>query len=228
MAHFSIPFDYLASDQAMDDRRLSQAYQGIILSDYPARNFAPHQMLELAEAVRRGTGLLMIGGWASFTGAKREYTRTVLKEVLPIVMNEEDDRVNSWQPCVVERKRNHVIVDALPFDRCSPSVGGFNRFEAKPGAETLLTVRPIGISRLEGKLCFSPFAERDPLLVVGRFGSGRVAAFASDVAPHWVGGLVDWGDSRIAVCAEGASPREVGSWYADFFGNLIRWVTKEG
>ncbi len=31
-------------------------------------------------------------------------------------------------------------------------------------------------------------------LVVGQHGRGRTAALATDVAPHWVGGLVDWGD----------------------------------
>ena len=118
-------------------------------------------------------------------------------------------------------------MDALPFDRFPPSVGGSNRFQAKPGAETILTVRQIGVTREEGQLVFSPSFDIDPLLVVGSFGSGRVCAFASDVAPHWVGGLVDWGDSRISVCAEGANPREVGNWYAAFFERLIRWVIKE-
>lgn len=227
MAYFSIPFDYLASDQGFDDPFLLRAYRGIILSDYPAKNFTRDQLLKLVEQVRQGMGLLMIGGWASFTGANREYTDAPLREMLPVIMQEHDDRVNSWQPCVIEQEKVHAIVDDLPFDRCSPSVGGFNRFQAKAGAETILTVRQIGVSRKEGKLFFNPSTHSDPLLVIGQFGSGRVAAFASDVAPHWVGGLVDWGDGRITVRAEGGNPREVGNWYATFFGNLIRWVIKE-
>jgi len=39
--------------------------------------------------------------------------------------------------------------------------------------------------------------------------------------------LVDWGDTRISVRAEGANQREVGNWYAAFFESLIRWVIKE-
>jgi uncharacterized membrane protein len=228
MAHFSISFDYLASDQRFDEQCLARAYRGIILSDYPSKNFTHDQLAKLAEKVSQGMGLLMIGGWASFTGAGREYTDTALKDVLPVVMQEQDDRVNSWQPCVIEKRMAHAILDELPFDRCSPSVGGFNRLQAKPGAETILTVRQIGISQKPGKLHFTPSADTSPLLVVGQFGLGRVAAFASDVAPHWVGGLVDWGDSRITVRAEGSGPREVGNWYAAFFGNLIRWGSKEG
>jgi hypothetical protein len=228
MAHFSTPFDYLASDQRFDEQCLARTCRGIILSDYPAKNFTPEQMEKVTEKVRQGMGLLMIGGWASFAGANREYTDTALREALPVIMQEHDDRVNSWQPCVIEKRMAHAIVDELPFDGCSPSVGGFNRFQAKPGAETILSVRQIGISQKPGKLHFTPSADTSPLLVVGQFGLGRVAAFASDVAPHWVGGLVDWGDSRITVRAEGSNPREVGNWYAVFFGNLIRWVIKEG
>ena len=227
MAHSSLTFDYLASDQRFNDDFLFRAYRGIILSDYPAISFTPGQMQKLKERVGQGMGFLMIGGWASFTGANREYTGTVFGELLPVIMQEHDDRVNSWQPCLIEKKKDHVIVDALPFDRFSPSVGGFNRFQTKPGAETILTVRQIGVSRKEGKPVFSPSFDSDPLLVISNFGLGRVGAFASDVAPHWVGGLVDWGDSRISVCAEGANPREVGNWYAAFFERLIRWVIKE-
>jgi hypothetical protein len=227
MAHCAIPFDYLASDHPFREESFSRPYSGIILSDYPAKNFTPGQLGKLAEKVGRGMGLLMIGGWASFTGANREYTDTALREVLSVTMQEQDDRVNSWQPCVVEKERNHPIVDGLPFERCSPSVGGFNRFQAKDCSETLLTVRPIGVARNEGRLVFRPSDTCDPLLVIGQFGLGRVAAFASDVAPHWVGGLVDWGDSRISVHAEGSNPREVGNWYAAFFERLIRWVSGE-
>lgn len=227
MAHFSIPFDYLASNQRFDDEFLSSAYRGTILSDYPATNFTRDQLVKLTEKVHQGMGFLMIGGWASFTGANREYTETVLRELLPVNMQECDDRVNSWQPCLIEKKKDHAILDALPFDGFSPTVGGFNRFQAKSGAETILTVRQIGVSRREDQLVFSPSFDSDPLLVIGNFGLGRVCAFASDVAPHWVGGLVDWGDSRISVRAEGANQREVGNWYAAFFEGLIRWVMKE-
>jgi uncharacterized membrane protein len=225
MSHFSIAFDYLASNQPFTDEVLFRDYGGIILSDYSAINFSPGQLVNLTEKVRQGMGLLMIGGWASFTGTNGEYVDTVLRDLLPVVMQRQDDRVNSWQPCLIEKTQEHAIVDALPFDELSPSVGGFNRFKAKPGASTILTVRQIEISRKEGKVVFSPSSTCDPLLVLGRFGLGRVAAFAGDVAPHWVGGLVDWGDSRILAQAEGANQIEVGNWYAGFFGSLIRWIT---
>ena len=49
--------------------------------------------------------------------------------------------------------------------------------------------------------------------MVGRHGYGRTAALATDVAPHWVGGLVDWGDQRITQKVTEDSI-EVGNWYA--------------
>ena len=66
--------------------------------------------------------------------------------------------------------------------------------------------------------------ESAPLLVVGEYGAGSVAAFASDVAPHWVGGFVDWGEQRISAQAEGSDEVEVGSDYARFFSRLVEWT----
>ena len=65
-----------------------------------------------------------------------------------------------------------------------------------------------------------------PLLVVGRHGAGRTAALATDVAPHWVGGFVDWGDQRVKQDVGGGAI-EVGNWYARFFCNLVTWVGKD-
>jgi len=60
-------------------------------------------------------------------------------------------------------------------------------------------------------------------LVVGEFGRGRTAALATDVAPHWCGGLVDWGDRRL-VRQVGGGRIEVGNWYAELFRNLLVWT----
>ena len=59
--------------------------------------------------------------------------------------------------------------------------------------------------------------------MVGEHGRGRTAALATDVAPHWVGGLVDWGDQRVVQDVGGGSI-DVGNWYARFFRNLLVWT----
>ncbi|MGL6227537.1 MAG: glutamine amidotransferase [Thermoguttaceae bacterium] len=68
--------------------------------------------------------------------------------------------------------------------------------------------------------------EEIPMLVLGSFGQGRTAAFASDVAPHWVGGFVDWGTERV-IQPVGDGFVDVGKSYAQFFSNLVRWTAKE-
>ncbi|MHC4396051.1 MAG: glutamine amidotransferase [Planctomycetota bacterium] len=225
MTFYDISFDYLPSDQKLSDSLLNAGYQVVIISDYPANNFSPEQLNSLTEMVSAGTGLLMIGGWESFTGPNREYNDTVLKEVLPVVMKDSDDRINCPQPCLVEKTADHKIIDSLPFDEKPPAIGGFNQFQSKPEASTILVARRFNVSRNQNEFTFTPFQKPDPLLVLGSFGKGRVAAFASDVAPHWVGGLVDWGDSRVVQAqAPAAEAIEVGNWYAELFANMIDWT----
>lgn len=227
MSFYRIGFDYLPSDQAFSSSLLDNRYQAIIVSDYPAGNFSSDQLNSIADQVSKGMGLLMIGGWESFTGANGEYTDTVLKDVLPVVMNDSDDRINCSQPCLIEKNCQHKIVDSLPFEQTPPGIGGYNHIRCKPTGKTVLSARRFTVSSRQNEFSFTPFEQSDPLLVVGSFGKGRVCAFATDVAPHWVGGLVDWGDQRIKVESPGANPIEIGNWYAELFANMIKWTTAE-
>jgi hypothetical protein len=100
---------------------------------------------------------------------------------------------------------------------------GDDREKSMPGPTSPLTPDPSPARREgSGNFEFSPGAE-SPLLVVGEYGRGRTAALATDVAPHWVGGLVDWGDQRV-VQQVGAGFIDVGNWYARFFRNLLVWT----
>ena len=224
MSFHRISFDYLASDQKFSSSFLGRKYAAVIISDYPACNFSTAQLDTIAAQVKAGQGLLMIGGWESFTGANHEYTDSILKEVLPVVMQSGDDRVNCSAPCLVEKACDHKIVNSLPFEENPPCIGGFNRLVIKGEAETVLFARRFKAVRQEEEFRFTPFEEPDSLLVVGSYGEGRVCAFATDAAPHWVGGLVDWGDSRVYAQATGASAIEVGNWYAKLFANMVNWT----
>jgi len=226
MTHFGLGFDYLPSDQKVTDSLLSGGYRLFIVSDYQAGNFTSDKLATLAKLVEAGAGLLMIGGWESFTGLNCEYTRTILKDVLPVLMQDTDDRVNWSQPCLIEKNNDHPIISRLPFDAVVPGIGGFNQFSAKPEAKTILSTRRFNVQRAFSGFEFQPFSKTDPLLVVGTYGKGRVTAFASDVAPHWVGGLVDWGNSRVSAQGPGANAIEVGNWYALFFGQMVKWTAR--
>ncbi|MGA2257722.1 MAG: glutamine amidotransferase, partial [Thermoguttaceae bacterium] len=169
----------------------------------------------------QGAGLVMLGGWESFHGLLGEYDESPLAAVLPVLMQSCDDRRNFAQPCLIEKVADHEILAKLPWDR-PPGIGGINAVTAKPGAETLLAAVQFSVLRTDQAYQFVPVG-RAPLLIVGRYGVGRTAALATDVAPHWVGGFVDWGDRRIMQDL-GGGMIEVGNWYARFFRNLVAWA----
>ena len=97
----NIGFDYLPSDEKFSSSLLTTGCRAVIISDYPARNFSRDQLNSLAGRIAEGLGLLMLGGWESFTGSGGDYNNTVLKDILPVVMQPRDDRVNCPQPCLV-------------------------------------------------------------------------------------------------------------------------------
>ena len=141
LAYYDVSFDYLASDERFESSLLNNSYKAIIISDYPAANFSEAQISGIVERVKNGTGLLMIGGWESFTGLDGRYNETSLKDVLPVIMQDSDDRINYSGPCLVEKNCEHEIVAGLAFGSDAPVIGGFNEFKAKQGSTTILSSR---------------------------------------------------------------------------------------
>jgi hypothetical protein len=221
MLHFGLEFCHVRSGDPPPDDFASRQFALYVVSDYPAAMFGSAAMSHVARSVERGAGLLMLGGWESFYGRLGEYHASPLAEVLPVRMRHSDDRRNSAQPCLLNKTAEHPILAGLPWDR-PPGIGGFNAVEPKPGAQTLLTAVLFAVHCAAGEFQFTRGAET-PLLVVGEHGRGRVAALATDVAPHWVGGFVDWGDRRITQDVRGETV-EIGNWYAAFFRNLLVWT----
>lgn len=226
LTHFKLPFDYLPSNKPISTALKNKRYNLYILSDYPASNFRRADFAAMLKAIKAGAGLLMIGGWESFHGLAGEYAGSPLEEAIPVRIQRRDDRVNSSQPWILEKAADHPILRGLPLHR-PPTVGGYNKVACQRGSKVLLVARQlqIGVSKT-GKFQFR--TDRDaPLLVVGNYGQGRTAAFTSDVAPHWVGTLVDWGKKRINAQATGGNAIEVGCDYAKFFARIIRWTMGE-
>jgi uncharacterized membrane protein len=221
MTHFGLDFDHVPSTDPPDAAFNARQYALYVLSDYLRARLADEHLDHLVRSVRSGSGLLMIGGWESFHGRLGEYHETPLADVLPVQMLAEDDRRNCAQPCLVEKVADHEILEGLPWDM-PPAIGGFNALTPKPHAQTLLRAATFAV-RFGGERFEFTAGEEWPLLVVGEYGLGRTAALATDVAPHWVGGWVDWGDRRI-VQDIANSFIEVGNWYARFFRNLLAWT----
>ncbi|MEW5815533.1 MAG: glutamine amidotransferase [Spirochaetota bacterium] len=231
MNYYHITYIYIPSNEQCNDHILTQPEIGlIVLSDYPSSNFTSKQFKLITSLVADGTGLLMIGGWESFTGLNGGYNSTPLADILPVVMSDQDDRVNWPYPCIICKVCDHEILDNLPF-KSPPGIGGFNKVTVKDDGHVLLNcIRyTTGTTPLEeGTVsesgnCVFAAVDVNPLLVVGFYGQGRTAAFASDVAPHWASGLVDWGLPRIRLMS-GLSVVEVGCHYASLFRNLMLWT----
>lgn len=156
------------------------AYDVVVLSDIGANSILlptavferserrPNRLDALAEWVEQGGGLLMVGGYLSFSGidAKAAFRGTSVEGVLPVECVVGDDRVE--RPEGVEPVRttaDHPAVAGL--EATWPHLLGYNRVELRPEAELLATIGD------------------DPLVAVREVGRGRSAVFTSDCAPHW-------------------------------------------
>ena len=225
MTRFGIGYDYLPSAEVLSSERAAQARKLFILSDYPSANMPPAvQEIVLAQVRDHGAGLLMIGGWESFHGHGGNWDGTPIGNALPVEVAGEDDRINCDQPALLIKAEDHPIVAELPWETRPPTVGGFNRVVPRPGSATLLLVQRFGVIFENGRFNFESL-DQNPLLVLGTHGQGRTAALMTDLAPHWVGGLVDWGDDqRVTAQAPGSWQIEVGNFYSQFIANLLAWT----
>lgn len=224
MTAFGIAYDYIPSDKPLELSDLGSHRRLFILSDYPAAMISHEMQNQIVTQVREeGAGLLMIGGWESFQGSGGDWHNSPIAQALPVDVDSEDDRVNHGQVALISRVLSHPIVDSLPWDTHPPCIAGYNRLEPTAGGEVILQTTRLAPRCVADGFQFD-VQETAPMLLVRRFVKGRTAALATDVAPHWVGSFVDWGPQRIAIAAPGGLELQVGSWYADFFRNLLVWT----
>ncbi len=216
-------FEHVPDDRDLDPDRLGDNVQLLIFSDYPARRLNPECELAIERIVRGGAGLLMIGGWTSFRGRDGFWDGTPVGDLLPVEISAADDRVNCDQATAVRCMQPHPATYGLPWASRPPAIGGFNRVKARADATVLLECQQFEVQLENGRFAFTE-SRSDVLLAVGRHGAGRTAAFTTDVAPHWVGPLIDWGDGRSSQQTPGAPAREVGDLYVKFMYQLLSWV----
>ncbi|MCE5272636.1 glutamine amidotransferase [bacterium] len=217
MTHAGIAFDYVPSSVQAPLEAYQRESGLFIISDYPASNLDMARQKALAESVGRGASLLMIGGWESFHGLAGEYNQGPVCDILPVIPLQSDDRVNYCQGAVPVLKGDQKCLAGLPWDR-PPIFCGYNKVTLKDSRGQGLALRRLvirdGAVTLEDK--------EFPLLVFGTQGKGRTAALTTDLAPHWVGGWVDWGEPRVKAQAAEGNEVEVGCHYAKFIEQLVR------
>lgn len=168
-------------------REAIDAFDVVVLSDIGANSFlltdevflrserSVNRLTLIADYVRGGGGLVMVGGYLSFSGmdARARYGMSPLADVLPVEVLSHDDRVEVPEGFEASVDLpDHEVLGGTP---AWPALLGYNRVIAKPDSTVVAS---------HGD---------DPILVVGRAGEGNTVAFASDVAPHWAPPeFVDW------------------------------------
>lgn len=218
LRHARLPFDHCPDQKPIPSVWLKRRYGAMVLSDYRHSSFSAATERWLVRQVQGGTGLLMIGGWASFTGLVGGYAGSAIEPLLPVRCIRGDDRVNYASGSLITRTSAHPLLTGIHF-RQAPVVCGYHRTTIKPGSRVILTLRDLRPGRRSVGL-----GKPHPLLVVGEAGRARTAAVLTDCAPHWAGGLVDWGNHRVTVPIGQGEKVEVGDFYLKFFSNLVRWV----
>ena len=129
---------------------------------------SPNRLKLLAEWVRNGGGLLMCGGYLSFSGiyASARYYRSPLEAVLPVTIHTFDDRVESPEGAKPHiNDAGHPLVDGIGTDW--PALLGFNELVLKRDAHLVASVG------------------EHPLLAEWTVDKGRTLIWASDIGPHW-------------------------------------------
>lgn len=172
------PSHIATNDFPTSSEALSQ-FDVVILSDIGANTLllpdrtalrserTPNRLDLIADFVRNGGGLLMVGGYLTFQGiqAKGNYCGTPVEDVLPIFLQLSDDRNEQPQgifPEIVDPA--HPIVTGLSN---WPHFLGYNKSTARPDAQII-----------------ARFGEH-PFIAGRNVGKGRSAVFSSDCGPHW-------------------------------------------
>ncbi len=204
---------HLTNDEAISEfprtaEELSQ-YDAVLISDCECEVLSlfpfwvagtplprTNRLRAIRDYVKNGGGLMMVGGWSSFSGrfGQAGYYDTPVEEALPVYcLKGLDDRVETPEGVkVTVQDKAHPIMRGIPWET-GPVFEGFNKIIPKEGAQVVAT---IGDEEIE-----------HPLLVTWEYGKGRAAAFSSDCSPHWAEYFQPW------------------EYYGAFWVQAVQWLS---
>jgi len=166
----------------------------------------------IAEWVKDGHGLLMLGGHNSF--GPGGYGGTALEAALPVVMGgrRQPQETTEFLPQLTAEGENHAIFEGIadyfagPGGRRPTRPAGGATLPDLRGCVTVLRAKPAA-----ALLAIHPTRRNAagplPVLAVGRYGDGRTAALTADTTFRW----------------NSMSGGEAGP-YERFWGQLVRWL----
>ena len=205
---------HIPPSQKLNPRLFKRHFNVIILSDFSRKKASQDSQKAIAKQVEvEGAGLLMIGGWGSFSGPFGGWRGSLVEKLLPVKCLGRDDRLNFPGGALIVSEKNHPMFHSISFKN-PPVICGLNQLRPKKKSRVILTARRIW----DGK--------KFPLLVIGSNPRKRIAALATDLAPHWCGGLVDWGLKRLKLQVGRKIQIEVGDRYVRWVAGLIRWLVR--
>jgi uncharacterized membrane protein len=143
----------------------------------------PDRLRLTQDAVKAGKGLMLLGGWYSFTGemGKGGWGRTLLRELLPVECLDYEDLIESTEGFSPEvTAAGKKFFRKIDF-KTMPPILGYNKTKPRKEGRMILKVKETG----------------DPLLAVRDYGKGRVLAYTSDPAPHWGCNFIYWGKYNL-------------------------------
>jgi len=192
----------------------------LIISDYHYKKLIECEPLIIERTQAQGMGLLMVGGWSSFYGGGFQGSR--IEKILPVKILSRDDRLNYSPGLRVLPVRAHAVNEGLNF-KLGPIICGLNKCSPKPDAVQIMKAIPL---KFHSSANVSADSKKSyPLLVLGEAGAGKSACFTSDFAPHWAGGILDWGSKRIMIkIPEKKLQIEIGNCYIGLIKNLMNWL----
>ncbi len=201
---------------------LREKFDAFILSDFSRADLPAESEKILAAQVREnGAGLLMVGGWGSFSGPFGKWSGSRVESLLPVECLKRDDRINVSAGMLIREKAKHAMFKGLSF-QASPALCGLNEVKLKKNSRCLLSAVPMKNSNGKVRLMSREY----PLLVVDGDPVKRAAALTTDLAPHWCGGWVDWGSKHLKLPVTPLFGVEVGDQYVRFGVSLLRWLLR--
>ncbi len=183
-------FNYTRPQEDLRRELQPGSYDVVILSNVDKDALNADSWQALAEMVRRGTGLLMTGGYHSF--GPGGFRTTQLAPVLPVEMglaerqNFRDAlREDMHVPGPIQMQPAGQLGTAHPIMQIVTSGDARSAWEALP---PLAGANRLPRNRLKPNaqvIADSADAARHPLLVAGQAGNGRTLAFAGDTTWQW-------------------------------------------
>ncbi|HLK40372.1 MAG TPA: glutamine amidotransferase [Polyangiaceae bacterium] len=186
------------------------SFDAVVLQDFDAQPYGLEKYLEnIRQYVRRGGGLVMVGGQNSFVAGG--YAGTPLADVLPVELDG-SRAATSADPAAFEPQWTPEGLAAPLLGPLRDVMGGEDLPEM-PGANLLGDVRPGGVVLWSHPTRLTPRGAKMPVLAIGEEGDGRTIALGMDGA---------W---RLEFSALAA--RTAGRGHGALWDGLLGWLMRD-